>query len=183
MKAKQKLSVQRYFKTRLKDLPYHECFINSQYKEKGLAQVFISKKQPSGKYSYAIFLLDIYCLGLKNVMFNFNFDDSEYEEMKEKLFDSENFVPYEIVAAHNLIYGTIDEAETIGFMPHKDFTTAEYILNADLIDDGIDNVEFGKDGKPLFISSPYDDVARVLKTLERTVGEGNYDFIAGEDDF
>ncbi len=180
MKGKQnKLSVQRYFKTRLKKLPYHECFINIDYKEQGFAQVLISKEQASGKYSYAIFLLDIYCLGLKNVMFNFNFNDVEYGEVKDKLFSSEEFIPLDIVAAHNLIYGTIDAAEEIGFKPHKDFAITEHILNSDLINDGIDDIELGKDGKVLYISGPFDDTDRIINTLERTLGEGNYDFIMG----
>ncbi len=185
MSSKQKISVQKYFKTRLKNLPYHECYINAEYKERGLAQILISKKQASGKYAYAIFLLDVYCLGLKNCMYNFNFDDFEYEQMKDKLFSSEGFMLLDIVAAHNLIYGTIDAAEEIGFKPHKDFAITEHILNPDLIDDGIDDIELEKDGKILYISGPYDNVDRILQTLYRTVGEGNFDFMDGfgEDEF
>ena len=179
MRSSKKITAPKYFKTRLKDLPYHECFISSEYKEKGLAQVLISKKQPSGKYSYAIFLLDVFCLGVKSVIFNININNSEYEEIKGKLLDSEDFIPYNIAAAHNLIYGTIDAAEEIGFLPHKDFAIAEYILDEELIDDGIDDVEFGKDGKPLYISGPFDDVERIISTLERTVGEGNFDYVIG----
>lgn len=178
MKQKQ-LSAQKYFKTRLKNLPYHECYINTEYKEKGLSQVLISKKQASGKYAYIIFLLDVYCLGLKNCIYNFNLDDFEYKQMKDKLFSSEEFMPFDIVAAHNLIYGTIDAAQEIGFAPHKEFAIAGHILDEELIDDGIDVVEFGKNGKPLYISGPYDDTDRIIRTLERTVGAGNFEFMHG----
>jgi hypothetical protein len=181
MKSNQKLSVQKYFKTRVRKLPLHECFINKQYKESGLAQILISRKQASGKYVYVVFLLDVFCLGLKNVMFNFNFNKNEYEEMKHQLFQSEPFIPIDIVDAHNLIFGIIDIEEDIGFKPHKDFAIAEYILDTDLINDGIDEIEIGKNGKPLFIAGPHDNVKRIIKILDRTLGKDGYEFMQDVD--
>jgi hypothetical protein len=34
-------------------------------------------------------------------------------------------------------------------------------------------------GQALYISGPYDDVRHVTKTLDRTIGSGNYHFIVG----
>jgi hypothetical protein len=36
---------------------------------------------------------------------------------------------------------------------------------------------FGKDGKPFFISGPYDNVERIIKQLDKTAGPGNYDVV------
>jgi len=44
------------------------------------------------------------------------------------------------------------------------------------------NVSFGKEGKPLYISSPYDSEMKsksVVNTLMRTCGSGNFDYIVG----
>ena len=43
---------------------------------------------------------------------------------------------------------------------------------------GPGTITFGKDGKPLYISGPYDDPRPVIRTLERTVGRGNFEFLA-----
>ena len=43
-------------------------------------------------------------------------------------------------------------------------------------------VEFGKDGKPFFISGPYDKVDSVISKLEKAVGKGNFTFLAGMPD-
>ena len=46
----------------------------------------------------------------------------------------------------------------------------------------VNRVVFGKDGKPFYVAGPYDDErksASVLSRLKRTIGDGNYDFIAG----
>ena len=33
------------------------------------------------------------------------------------------------------------------------------------------------EGKPFYMSGPYDDIDRVLATLRRTVGEGNFHYL------
>ena len=38
-------------------------------------------------------------------------------------------------------------------------------------------VKFGKDGKPLFISGPYDNAEAIVRQLARTAGEGNFDYV------
>jgi len=182
MKKNNELTVQMYFVTRVKNLPYHECLINKEYREEGLAQVFISKKMPSGNYCYAIFLLDVYCLGLKKAIYNYNYDQIDYADIKDRLIGKQEFIPIDIVAAHNLIYGMIDHADDIGFKPHENFAIVEHILNEDLIDDGIDEVEFGLNGKPHYVSGPYDDEYRILKTLEKTVGVGNFEYAIDDDE-
>ena len=44
------------------------------------------------------------------------------------------------------------------------------------------DVKFGCEGKPLFVSGPYDDERRiksVINTLMNTAGEGNFDYVVG----
>jgi hypothetical protein len=36
---------------------------------------------------------------------------------------------------------------------------------------------FGQDGKPLYVSGPYDDVEKIVKQLEATAGHGNFDVV------
>ncbi len=63
----------------------------------------------------------------------------------------------------------------LGFGPHPDFAAAEGHLGSWA---GPGAITFGKDGKPLYISGPYDDPGPVIRTLERTVGRGNFEFLA-----
>ncbi|NOX45425.1 MAG: hypothetical protein GXO89_00425 [Chlorobi bacterium] len=180
MKHSRLPSPEKYIRTRAAKLPIHECLINSGWEEKGLATILLSKKQPSGNYVFALYLVDIFCLGLKNTLFNFNFSEVEYNEIKEKMAGSEIFVPCDIVKAHNIIYGAMDYAEELGFRPYKDFKTTEYLLNPELIDDGIDDIEFGKDGKPYYFAGLNDNVDLILETLNRNVGKGNFKFTLPE---
>lgn len=86
---------------------------------------------------------------------------------------------------HNIILGAWDFAEDIGFQPHKDFLkTTRFFLEDD------DNVpfipiNFGKNGKPFYILKGSEDkrkVNKILSTLKKNLGEGNYDFIDAADE-
>ncbi|MBE9062172.1 hypothetical protein [cf. Phormidesmis sp. LEGE 11477] len=44
-------------------------------------------------------------------------------------------------------------------------------------EDDLPTLEFGKDGKPLYVNGPYDNADKVIKTLEKSVGKGNYDYL------
>ena len=86
---------------------------------------------------------------------------------------------------HNIILGAWDFAEDIGFQPHKDFLkTTRFFLEDD------DNVpfipiNFGKNGKPFYIHKGNEDkrkVNKILSTLKKNLGEGNYDIIDAADE-
>jgi hypothetical protein len=80
-----------------------------------------------------------------------------------------------IELARDLVLGSVQYARDLGFEPHPDFAaTAAYLGSWT----GPSTITFGKDGKPLYIFGPYDDPRSVIRTLERTVGHGNFDVLA-----
>lgn len=168
----------KYIIEKGRKLPIHKCLISDNYEGGGLTICLIIRKQPGGKYAFANFVVDRFCLGVKNAFSNCNMDDTQISEIIDKSSTNGELEEVSPVYFHNLIYASIDFADELGFKPHKDFKLAEYILDPDLIDDGIDDIEVGKDGKPVFISGPFDNVDRIIATLNKNVGEGNYEFIA-----
>lgn len=173
---KHQLSPKKYIKSKARNLPFGDCLINNEWQEKGMAVVYITKKMPSGKNIIGLYIVDVFCLGLKNTLYHFGLEDYEAEEFKTDVSSKHEMVPISVNEAHNIIYGSIDYAEELGFKPHKDFNITEYILDPDHIDDGIDDIEFGKNGKPYFIAGPDDNINRILATLDQNVGEDNYDY-------
>ena len=177
-KAMQKLSPKKYILQKGRMLEFYECIINSDWEEKGMAVVTVCKKMPSGKLIFASYMLDLYCLGVKDSTVDFNIDEEEYRSLLEKFYP-DGYQKYNPDFVHNLIYGALDFAEELGFKPHSDFKLTEYLLNPDLINNGIDDIEFGKNGKPLYVSGPFDNPEQIIGILKRNVGEGNYDYIMG----
>ena len=39
--------------------------------------------------------------------------------------------------------------------------------------------QMGVDGKPYFVSGPFDNVPRIMARLEKAVGPGNFEFLVG----
>ena len=186
------LSPTVYIKTKTKDLPYGICY--STYDEyhneshSGLDTVIVSRVMPSGKLIVGMYLMDLYCLGIKNTVFKFAMTTDDFNEFVEMVQTQErrDFFEIEPSMAANLVFGGLDYAEQLGFRPEKGFTITKYIIDEDLVTDDIDNIEFGQNGKPMFIQGPYDNVKMVLAMLNKNVGEGNYDFVmmlGGDDDF
>ena len=65
--------------------------------------------------------------------------------------------------------------KSLGFDSHPDFAAAAGHLGSWI---GPSPISFGKDGKPLYVFGPYDEHRSVVRTLQRTVGRGNFEVVA-----
>jgi hypothetical protein len=160
--------------------PIHDCFINPSWRTEGLAKILLSRQQPDGRITFGVYLVDLYCLGVKNTFCNAGFALRRYEEdTKPGVFGSEPYAPCPVPLAHEIIYGGIDYAASLGFGPHHDFELSEHILEPREALRQKTGVEFGHDGMPLYVTGPRDDVDQILETLRKNLGEGNFHFIVG----
>ena len=148
-KQQTQFSPLQYIKTRVRSLPIHKCYINSNWKQSGMASIIVVRKHTEAKFTFGVYLVDLFALGTKNTFFNF----SQTQKTIDDLISRDNFIEIDYSKAHNIIYGANQFAEDNGFKIHKDFKKiTQYILEID--DDKIPliDIEFGKDGKPLIIS-------------------------------
>lgn len=163
--------------------PIIGCWTIEEWQENGIAPVVIARQQDDGKVLYANYLMDLYCLGVKDVVVDENVPQKRFERSLQKMCMQEP-VAIAVELAHEIVYGALEYAHKYGFEPHPDFTR----LHADQVLDPPDahprthNVEFGQDGKPLYISGPHEsqyESRRIIQTLERTAGDGNFHYLIG----
>jgi len=163
--------------------PILGCWIMKDWQESGITPVIIARQQDEGQVLYANYLVDLYCLGVKDVTVDVNVPQKRFERSLPKLCMQEPEA-ISVELAHEIVYGALEYAHKYGFEPHYDFNH----LHADQVLDPPEkharnhSVQFGKDGKPFFVPGPYDDERKIslaLKTLERTAGEGNFDYLIG----
>jgi len=176
------LSPEKYIQTQARSLPILECLINEDWESAGIANVLVARQHKTGNITYALYLVDMYCLGVKDVNYNFNVDPDHYADLK---YAGPGWLTIDYVLAHNIIYGGIEYAEDYDFKPHKDFTIARFILEED--DEAVElmELEFGLDGKPCYVQGPYDDpvkVKNIMATLERTAGKDNFTMVEEDDE-
>lgn len=72
------------------------------------------------------------------------------------------------------VWGAVAYARGLGFEPHPDFEQASGALGA-WEPTGV--VRFGHEGQPYFVQGVRDNATRILATLERSVGAGNFQFL------
>lgn len=89
-------------------------------------------------------------------------------------------MPAPIDLSRHLVWGAVEYARGLGFDPHPDLRPAAGHLGS--LDEPC-AIGFGRDGKPFYLQSPYDDANRILRTLDRTTGRDNYHFLTGVDAF
>lgn len=146
---------------------------------KGMKTALLARKSPTGRVVAVDFLVDSHCLGVKDV-FLFTGSLAEWNSLKERMSQGPPRVDVPPEYVCKLVRGAVEFARSAGLSPHRDYSKGSAILG-DLDPDAcLTEFTFGKDGKPLFIAGPYDTPARcerIIGTLRRTVGEGNFDFI------
>ncbi len=163
------------------------CWVNEDWADhRSINQLVVARKNAVGVVAIGLFLIDLGCLGIKNAMTR-GFD-SEFQfktEFLELLNETQTMQPCSLDFSAKMIQTAIVYAKGLGFEPHKDARKAMPILGEAHPENCTDQIPTGgEDGRPYFFSGPYDNVTRIINTLNRTVGEGNYNFIIGnEDDF
>ncbi len=176
---KPKFSAVKYLKEKKGQLRIEKCLVADGYFEQGLTCCLMVRRQPSGKFSSAFLVIDRKCLGVKRCDIKCNISDNELANIIRDFgkIITVDFVEVTPEYFHNLIYASIDYAQSLGFNPSSDFANAELLLDETFISDGIDEIEVGWEGKPLFMNGPFDNIKLILSTLNRIVGEGNYEYI------
>lgn len=161
--------------------PLEGCWVQKdwQREEGGLLIVTVARRQPNGNIAFGTYLVDIFCLGLKNTTYNADIPPGEFHQHYLPKFYRNTTPPASILPelAHEIVYGGIEYAARFGFKPQRDFRDSQYVLDPPAMHLRSGKVTFGKDGKPLFISGPYDNVEAIVRQLMRTAGEGNFDYL------
>jgi hypothetical protein len=76
--------------------------------------------------------------------------------------------------ARHLVFGAVEYARALGFEPAPGFAATAGELGEWV---GPSAITFGQDGRPCFVQGPHDNAYAILRTLERSVGRGNFTFL------
>jgi hypothetical protein len=144
----------------------------------GLVTVVVAREHRYDKVSVCVYLVDVYCLGVKNVLGPRVMSEHELSEFVPAFFASYGAtpIPAPIELAQHLVLGAIDYARSLGFDRHPDFDLTRSHIG-ELTGPGA--IRFGRDGKPFFVQGPDDDPERIIRKLEESVGRENFHFMVG----
>lgn len=142
----------------------------------GLVSVLVARERDRLRASVCGYLVDVYCLGVKDALGPRVMARHELRTFVRGFFGAYGSPPLAapLELAQSLVFGAVDYARGLGFEPHRDFEAARGHLGAPVAGPSI---AFGRNGRPLFVQGERDDAAGVLRRLDRSVGRGNYHFV------
>ena len=179
-KEQQFLSSEQYLKQKARSLEIGKCYISEDLEDCGEGIIFVTRNHKGGKISMGFYLVDIYCLGVKDSHYQLRMEEEEVQEYVSH-YTKMRECSYE--EAHNWIYGAIAFAEEGGIEPDKSFALTQYLLEEDTDDIPLIEYEFGKDGQHFLVCHSVSEANRYLPTLRKHLGndvkfvieDGKYD--------
>lgn len=158
---------------RARKLPLYKCEINPDWEEAGMAQIIICRQHVNGHLTVGVYLVDIFCAGVKDTFYYFNEPASYINEIFSKAPFERETISYEL--AHNIIYGAVAYAQDLGIDPDPAFKLTQQILEEDTDDIPLIEIPFGRDGKPVLVLAPNDPRNNYyLRQLEKNLAPEEY---------
>ena len=159
------------------NMPIHQALLSNEILEDGIGHGLLARKLPNGNFAVAIFLIDVYCLGIRNILSRV-FSPADYEFYLQQISNREPLV--EVVPAHlrKLVEGAEAYARKLGFKPHSDYAQARRLFGNIKVEECAIEFLFGREGKPLYIKGSQDSAMRSQQIYEKLLaqcGEGGFD--------
>lgn len=162
-------SPQEYIRSRARKLPLGDCYLTSGWEECGEAVACVVRIHPQHTYTVGVYLIDTFCLGVKDSYWYFSIDEHEFEELMVRL-NPYNLSQMSYEEVHNLIYGAVAFAEEGGIAPHESFKLTQYLLEEDTEDIPFIEYEFGKDGKHFLCANNRLELSEYVPKLQKALG-------------
>jgi hypothetical protein len=142
----------------------------------GLVAVLIARDAGRSRLRVCGYLVDVYCLGVKDVIGPRVMNERHLAEFSRRYFGAFDGPPVAapLDLAQNLVFGAVDFARSLGFEPAADFEDVKDHLGSWR---GPSSIGFGREGKPFYVEGPYDDGKRILRQLERTAGRDRFHYL------
>jgi len=156
----------------------HEAFRSANLFDLGCGYLVVSRFKTDGRVEAGFFLLDVFCLGVKDAGFE-NFDSiADYQEsLLDPLFPDGNSVRMIPEAARKLTEGAISYARELGFSPCADYKKASRVFGGLTTANCDEQFVFGKDDNILHPGAHRTPahVERILRELEVRWASDNFE--------
>ncbi len=143
----------------------------------GLAIVTVTRSSGYNRFILCTYLVDYWCLGIKNAIGPRKLNAQKYAQALNHTYAVIDGKRQKITLAQAqaIVFSAQEYATNLGFKPHKDFEKSREHLGTW---DASQRIECGKDGQPFYFCGPYDNSKKILDTLTKSVGEGNFHFVS-----
>ena len=136
---------------RMAGAPIHSCLVSEALFEIGKGYLVLARKAADGRMAMAAFLLDVYCVGVKDVILRL---DERDRALHGGIRGGAANGRDRAACARKLLRDLVAWSRSIGLAPHPDYAAAEPLFGDVSADASDESFSFGKDGKPFLIPGP-----------------------------
>jgi hypothetical protein len=158
--------------------PIQHCFLTEALFDVGMGTLVLARGATPHHVGFSSYLIDVFCLGIKDVMFE-SVERDVFEMYMDATDAGSPVVSVDPSYARKLLRDLAAWSQSIGFAPHRDFAAAERMFG-DVSAEASDAVfRFGRDGKPVYIPGPYDTaplIRRRIEHLQKYLGDDGFGF-------
>ena len=162
---------------RAAEVPIQHCLLSADLFELGIGTVILARGVTRHHLAVGIFLLDVFCLGIKDAMFK-SLEGDELAMYVEATNAGSPPVSLQPSDARKLLRDLAAWSQSIGFPPHRDFAAVERIFGDVSAAASDADFPFGHDGKPLYIPGPFESatvIRRRIEQLQKHLGDGGFE--------
>jgi hypothetical protein len=139
----------------------------------GIGNLLFARRMPDGRLACGVFLLDVYCLGVKDAWWKI-VSTGDFKEIRKHVEEQGRLedAPPEYFA--KLVYRAVDYAQSLGFPPHRDFRHAQRLLAGIDPSQCPDEFEFGQNGRPHYIAGPSEPRDKARAIARQVAAQGGH---------
>lgn len=155
--------------------PIHDALIAKDLFKLGMGMVGLARTLPDGDVAVATFLVDVYCLGVKDAFYRVLSPEDLAQLARQ--FNLEKAHPG---CVRKLVEGAVAYASDLGLPPHADYARAAQLFGSIEAAACPVRYSYGKDGKPFYIPGPNTSPAqsrRIVNALTRRHGEQGFHYL------
>ena len=165
-------------------MPIQHCLLTGSLTGCGMATLVLTRGSTPDHVTMAVFLLDSFGLGIKDVLF----ESVTGEQLAFYLNRAKEAGPVEALEpgqARKLLHDLVAWSRSLGFSPHRDYAAVERMFGDVVADAEGVPFQFGLEGKPMLVSGPSDApeiLRRLGNQLEMTSSkEGAFEIVDADD--
>ena len=160
-------------------MPIVGAWAQTGWQDSIVARVGVAREMSPSAVLFAEYFVDMRCLGVRDSRGYTGVPADELEtRILPERYDSDPPIRISSELAHEIIWGAVEYAQSLGLPPHRAFRETQLALEpADALPREA-GLEFGHQGKPFFVPLPFDTLSEVfvVKTLINSVGLGNFSY-------
>lgn len=160
-----------------------ESYISEDLFEAGIGHVIVCRFKGDGRVEAGTFLLDVFCLGVKDAIFDVYPNENVF---REELLGASMATATARPGAwgRKLVEDAVNYALSLGISPNANYKKGARVFGGINAGDCEEKFVFGKNGRPLLIQGPDVDERtfdRIRATLRARLGEAGFDVLAAQD--